>query len=101
MKIDHHIHTSRHSPDSSIDPVELVERASSIGLDGSRDHRARLPVAGRMSSPIWRRGRRSLRVFSGAEISARGALPGLWLALARGRAAGHSREGPDRSRSAA
>ena len=25
MKIDHHIHTSRHSPDSMIDPLELVE----------------------------------------------------------------------------
>ena len=27
MKIDHHIHTSRHSPDSLIDPEELVEHA--------------------------------------------------------------------------
>ena len=34
MKIDHHIHTSRHSPDSEIDPNELIDRARSIGLDG-------------------------------------------------------------------
>ena len=34
MKIDHHLHTARHSPDSVIDPIQLVSRASSIGLDG-------------------------------------------------------------------
>src|SRR5690242_10915035 len=34
MKFDHHLHTARHSPDSSIDPRELVARAREIGLDG-------------------------------------------------------------------
>ena len=34
MNIDLHIHTSPRSPCSYIDPVELVERAKSIGLDG-------------------------------------------------------------------
>lgn len=34
MKIDHHVHTSRHSPDSTIDPHELIERARDAGLDG-------------------------------------------------------------------
>ena len=32
-KIDHHVHTSRHSPDSVIDPRELVDRAKGAGLD--------------------------------------------------------------------
>jgi len=32
-KIDHHVHTSRHSPDSVIDPDVLVERARLAGLD--------------------------------------------------------------------
>jgi predicted metal-dependent phosphoesterase TrpH len=32
-KIDHHVHTSRHSPDSVIDPPVLVERARLAGLD--------------------------------------------------------------------
>ena len=32
-KIDHHVHTSRHSPDSVIRPEILVERARSAGLD--------------------------------------------------------------------
>jgi predicted metal-dependent phosphoesterase TrpH len=32
-KIDHHIHTTRHSPDSIIEPEELVERARRLGLD--------------------------------------------------------------------
>lgn len=32
-KIDHHVHTSRHSPDSVIDPEVLVERARLAGLD--------------------------------------------------------------------
>ena|SRR5947209_6830542 len=34
MLFDLHIHTARHSPDSSIDPFELVRRARAIGLDG-------------------------------------------------------------------
>ena len=34
MKIDHHIHTSRYSPDSTIRPEELVRHACEIGLDG-------------------------------------------------------------------
>ena len=32
-KIDHHVHTSRHSPDSVIEPSVLVERAKLAGLD--------------------------------------------------------------------
>ena len=34
MKFDLHIHTSRHSPDSLIDPSALVQRAMELGLDG-------------------------------------------------------------------
>jgi predicted metal-dependent phosphoesterase TrpH len=70
MKIDHHIHTSRHSPDSSIDPIELLEHAAEVGLDAvvitehdyqwSADELAALAA----QEP-------SIRVFSGAEISAR------------------------------
>lgn len=33
MRIDHHLHTDRYSPDSSIDPEELIVRARQIGLD--------------------------------------------------------------------
>ncbi len=33
-KFDHPLHTSRHSPDSVIDPLELIERAREVGLDG-------------------------------------------------------------------
>ena len=33
-KFDHHLHTSRHSPDSVIDPLVLIERARAVGLDG-------------------------------------------------------------------
>jgi predicted metal-dependent phosphoesterase TrpH len=32
-KIDHHVHTSRHSPDSAIGPEVLVRRARDAGLD--------------------------------------------------------------------
>ncbi len=32
-KIDHHVHTSRHSPDSVIAPEVLVDRARAAGLD--------------------------------------------------------------------
>jgi predicted metal-dependent phosphoesterase TrpH len=69
MKIDHHLHTSRHSPDSLIDPTELVQYAREIGLDAlvitehdyqwQHDELAELAA---LAAP--------LHVFSGAEISA-------------------------------
>ncbi len=34
MKFDLHMHTTRHSPDSFMDPFVLVRRARQIGLDG-------------------------------------------------------------------
>ena len=34
MKFDLHMHTRRYSPDSVIDPFDLVRRAQEIGLDG-------------------------------------------------------------------
>jgi predicted metal-dependent phosphoesterase TrpH len=34
VKFDLHMHTRRHSPDSVIDPFELIERAQEVGLDG-------------------------------------------------------------------
>lgn len=33
-RIDHHIHTTQHSPDSILEPEELIERAKAAGLDG-------------------------------------------------------------------
>ena len=70
MKFDHHLHTARHSPDSSIDPWELLERAREVGLDGlvitEHDYQWEddelSELAGRATP---------MRVFSGAEISAR------------------------------
>jgi predicted metal-dependent phosphoesterase TrpH len=70
MKIDHHIHTARHSPDSSIRPAQLVERASEIGLDGivitEHDYQWQDDELAELAARAP-----SLRVFSGAEISAR------------------------------
>ncbi|HLJ93133.1 MAG TPA: PHP domain-containing protein [Gemmataceae bacterium] len=34
MKFDLHMHTTRHSPDSAMDPFALVRQARTIGLDG-------------------------------------------------------------------
>jgi predicted metal-dependent phosphoesterase TrpH len=34
MKFDLHMHTTRHSPDSEMDPIALVRQARKIGLDG-------------------------------------------------------------------
>jgi predicted metal-dependent phosphoesterase TrpH len=69
MRIDHHIHTRRHSPDSSIDPRELWAYAREIGLDAvvitEHDYQwesDELADAAAAAAP--------LRVFSGAEISA-------------------------------
>ena len=70
MKFDHHMHTKRHSPDSVIDPLLLIERAREIGLDGvvitEHDYQWE---AGELADLAARAA--PLRVFSGAEISAR------------------------------
>ena len=70
MKFDHHMHTKRHSPDSEIDPLLLIERAREIGLDGvvitEHDYQWE---AGELADLAARAA--PLRVFSGAEISAR------------------------------
>ena len=34
MRFDMHIHTSRHSPDSVLDPLAMMQRAREVGLDG-------------------------------------------------------------------
>jgi predicted metal-dependent phosphoesterase TrpH len=69
MKIDHHLHTSRHSPDSEIDPIELVEHALRIGLDGlvitEHDYQWEADELAELADRAA-----PLRVFSGAEISA-------------------------------
>ena len=69
-KFDHHIHTARHSPDSVLDPDELVERAREVGLDGvvitEHDHQwepAELAELNRRAG--------GLVVLSGVEVSAR------------------------------
>jgi predicted metal-dependent phosphoesterase TrpH len=70
MKFDHHLHTARYSPDSEIDPGELVRHARAIGLDGlvitEHDYQwgpGELSELAGLAAP--------LRVFSGAEVSAR------------------------------
>src|SRR5579875_3662940 len=70
MKFDHHIHTARHSPDSSIDPRKLVVRARELGLDGvvitEHDYQweeGELSELARRAAPLL--------VFSGVEVSAR------------------------------
>jgi predicted metal-dependent phosphoesterase TrpH len=70
MKFDHHIHTKKHSPDSVIDPLLLVERARAIGLDGlvitEHDYQWEPDELAELAARAA-----PLRVFSGAEISAR------------------------------
>jgi predicted metal-dependent phosphoesterase TrpH len=69
MRFDHHLHTSRHSPDSEIDPLDLIVRARQVGLDGlvitEHDYQwepGELAELAARAAP--------LRVFSGAEVSA-------------------------------
>ncbi|WP_165065242.1 PHP-associated domain-containing protein [Paludisphaera rhizosphaerae] len=70
MKFDHHLHTSRHSPDSVMDPLELLERAREIGLDGvvitEHDHQWAPAELAELAAEA-----RGLKVFSGVEVSAR------------------------------
>jgi predicted metal-dependent phosphoesterase TrpH len=70
MKFDHHMHTKRHSPDSELDPLLLIERAREIGLDGlvitEHDYQWEADELSELADRAA-----PLRVFSGAEISAR------------------------------
>lgn len=64
------MHTDRHSPDSVLDPLELIERAREVGLDGivitEHDYQwDREELADLASRGV------GLTVLSGAEISAR------------------------------
>jgi predicted metal-dependent phosphoesterase TrpH len=71
-RFDHHLHTSRHSPDSLIDPCLLVERAAEVGLDGvvitEHDYQWEPDELAELAGFGARLG---VRVFSGAEVSAR------------------------------
>jgi predicted metal-dependent phosphoesterase TrpH len=69
VRFDHHIHTTRYSPDSVISPSELLESARMAGLDGvvitehdAQWERLELEELGRSAG--------DLVVLSGAEISA-------------------------------
>lgn len=72
FKFDHHVHTSRHSPDSDIDPYDLLERASEVGLDGvvitEHDYQWEQEELAELASYGAKHG---VKVFSGAEVSAR------------------------------
>jgi predicted metal-dependent phosphoesterase TrpH len=69
-KFDHHLHTSRHSPDSIISPRELIDRARAAGLDGvvitEHDYQW---APGELAELAALAG--GLKVFAGAEVSAR------------------------------
>lgn len=69
-KFDHHLHTSKHSPDSILDPDELIERARGLGLDGvvitEHDYQWRDDELAELAA-----GAGGLVVLAGAEVSAR------------------------------
>ena len=92
MKFDHHMHTTRHSPDSEIDPLLLIERAREIGLDGVVITEHDYQWEADELSELAAQGRPAPRVFRGRNLGSRGALPGLRPSLARRRARGrHAR----------
>jgi predicted metal-dependent phosphoesterase TrpH len=68
-KFDHHLHTSRHSPDSVIDPLDLLERAREVGLDGvvitEHDYQWQPDELADLAARAD-----GLKVFTGAEVSA-------------------------------
>ena len=69
MRFDHHLHTAKHSPDSSIDPWELIGHAREIGLDGvvitEHDYQWKADELAELAARAA-----PLRVFSGVEVSA-------------------------------
>ena len=71
-RFDHHVHTSRHSPDSAIHPHVLIDRARAVGLDGVviTEHDYQWEPA-ELAELAARGAAVGLHVFSGAEVSAR------------------------------
>ena len=69
-KIDHHVHTSRYSPDSVIEPRQLIDAAKRAGLDvvviTEHDHQWKADELAALN-----REAEGLIILSGAEISAR------------------------------
>ena len=69
-KIDHHLHTSRHSPDSVLDPEELIAEARLCGLDGvvitEHDYQWRADELAELQARAG-----DLLILSGAEVSTR------------------------------
>jgi predicted metal-dependent phosphoesterase TrpH len=69
-KFDHHLHTSRHSPDSIISPLVLIERARVAGLDGvvitEHDYQWEADELTDLAARAD-----GLKVFAGAEVSTR------------------------------
>ncbi len=70
MKIDHHVHTSIHSPDSVITPEALIESARDAGLDGVVITEHDYQWDAEELFEIQQRAR-DLLILSGAEISTR------------------------------
>jgi predicted metal-dependent phosphoesterase TrpH len=71
MKFDLHMHTRRYSPDSEIDPFDLVRRAREVGLDGIviTEHDRLWPER---ELEELRRAAPGLVVLGGVEVSGRG-----------------------------
>lgn len=69
FKIDHHLHTARHSPDSQLDPDDLADSAREAGLDGvvitEHDYQWEPGELADLNA-----GAGGLIVLSGAEVSA-------------------------------
>jgi predicted metal-dependent phosphoesterase TrpH len=69
MKFDHHLHTSKHSPDSSIRPLDLIAQARRAGLDGvvitEHDYQWEADELNELAARAA-----PLCVFSGVEVSA-------------------------------
>ena len=70
MKIDHHIHTAIHSPDSVLDPLELIASAKEANLDGvvitEHDYQWEADELAALSARAG-----GLLVLSGVEVSTR------------------------------
>ena len=69
-RFDHHAHTTLHSPDSILDPQDLIARARSIGLDGVviTEHDVQWHAD---ELAEWSKDADDFLLLSGAEISTR------------------------------
>jgi len=94
MRIDLHIHTTRYSGCSSIEPLELVKRAKELSLEGIALTEHGILWPGHLLSALRNDAGKQLKIFAGQEVacySQEGRFQGEFLVFGVDRSLGSNR----------